>query len=147
MKFWARADRVFRWTALLATAGVIATAVLLPNTELRALRRSFPAFSQALSWLDHQMPSVDVVPVLCFAALTVFCHLALNKVASWKRWAGLLALAAVSELVQFWVPGREPSWSDLGDDATGILIGATIWFALRAVVQLFAQNHTQEPTT
>ena len=146
MKFWERADRVFRWAALLATAGVIATAVLLPNTELRVLRRSFPALSQALSWLDHLMPSVDLVHVLCFAALTVFCHLALNNVAAWKGWAGLLALAVVSELVQFWVPGREPSWSDLGDDATGILIGATIWSALRAVGGLFVRRHTQRPS-
>jgi hypothetical protein len=144
VKFWARADRALRWAALVATAGVIVTAVLLPNTELRELRRSFPGFSQVLSWLDHLMPSVDLVHVLCFAALTVFCHLTLNMVSEARRWGGLFALSAISELVQFWVPGREPSWSDLRDDATGILIGASIWFAFRAIGWCISRLRHQE---
>jgi VanZ family protein len=131
-----RFDATLRWLAVAVVVAVIGAAVLLPNTGLAALRRQFPQFSQLLSWLDHAMPSVDLVHVICFAALTVCVFFAWRSAAWRLKLGALLGLAAVSEFVQFWVPGRRPSWNDFFDDLAGIAVGALIWGLVYAVQRL-----------
>ena len=49
-------------------------------------------------------------------------------------WGGALFLTivygATDELHQAFVPGRDPSWTDLGFDSLGALIGLLVWEAL-----------------
>lgn len=49
--------------------------------------------------------------------------------------AGALALGAADELHQMYLPGRSASWSDLGADAIGGLIGATLLHVVPALVR------------
>jgi VanZ family protein len=39
---------------------------------------------------------------------------------------GILALGVLIEIVQYYVPGRSSEWLDLGADAVGMAIGATL---------------------
>ena len=39
---------------------------------------------------------------------------------------GILALGVLIEIVQYYVPGRSSEWLDLGADAIGMAIGATL---------------------
>jgi VanZ family protein len=40
--------------------------------------------------------------------------------------AGVLLAALASEVVQFWVPGRTPLWSDVRDDLVGGVVGVSL---------------------
>ena len=131
---------VARRFAVLLVVAVIAAAVLLPSTVMAALRRQIPWFSQVLSWLDHVMPSVDLVHLICFGALTVCTVFAWPRV-SWRlKVGGLLGFAALSEMVQIWVPGRRPSGADFVDDLTGMALGLFLWALLRGLTRMAPQR-------
>ncbi|EKF73284.1 hypothetical protein A11A3_14395 [Alcanivorax hongdengensis A-11-3] len=58
----------------------------------------------------------------------VFCAL----IALLLRWSGVpmlrvvlsvLALGALIEVVQLWIPGRSTSWNDMANDAAGMALG------------------------
>ena len=143
MMLFARLDHFARRLAVGAVVIVIAAAVLMPNSGLAALRRQFPRFSQILSWLDHAMPSVDLVHVICFAALTVCVFFAWTRVHWRAKLGGLVALAAVSEVVQFGVPGRRPSWGDFFDDLSGIALGLILWGLLYGAARLLFRRDSR----
>lgn len=42
----------------------------------------------------------------------------------------LLALGALVELVQIWIPGRSPTWADFIDDGVGTLVGVGVAWLL-----------------
>ncbi|MFY2763026.1 VanZ family protein [Arenimonas sp. MALMAid1274] len=116
---------------------LVTAAALLPASMLKSLRGEHPWFSQLISRTERLWPSLDSVHVLMF----VFVGMALALFA-WRRrglsrvaWpiAGVALLAAVGELVQFWVPGRTPLWSDFRDDLIGGSVGIAIVLAARSI--------------
>ena len=108
--------------ALLAGAiGLVAVAVLLPNTWLAELRLRWRWFSEAINRVEALWPALDMVHVLMFAAVGVLAALAFP---AWSRWRLLMAittLAVVSEFVQIWVPGRTAS---VGEALLDVMAGA-----------------------
>ena len=47
--------------------------------------------------------------------------------------AGILAFAAIDEVLQFWVPGRVASLADFARDGIGVLLGIAISEGLRPI--------------
>ena len=47
----------------------------------------------------------------------------------------LVVYAAVTELVQFFIPGRTPDMLDLAQDVAGLALGATAWWAWQWLVE------------
>jgi VanZ family protein len=47
--------------------------------------------------------------------------------------AGILAFAAIDEVLQFWVPGRAASLADFARDGIGVLLGIAISQGLRPI--------------
>lgn len=93
-----------------------------------------------MNWVEGVSPSIDTVHILLFASLAALARLALPGM-PWLRLLFLLVLfSAVSELVQFWAPGREPRWSDFAQDLVGVALGLTP-FALWAVVRRIWRRH------
>lgn len=99
--------RPSRVAFLLALAGT-ALAVMLPAAWIGEARRAFPWFSRAISQVERVWPSVDMVHAVIFFVLGALAALAFPR----ARVAGMLAVlvlvAALSEIVQFWIPGRMP---------------------------------------
>ena len=76
--------------ALLAGAiGLVAVAVLLPNTWLAELRLRWRWFSEAINRVEALWPALDMVHVLMFAAVGVLAALAFP---AWSRWRLLMAI-------------------------------------------------------
>lgn len=119
-----------RWVARLALAvGVllIVAAVLLPNTVLAEWRSEIRWLGQAANQVEGWWPGVNVVHVLMFAVLGLLARAAWPALGTARLLAVLLAFAALTELLQFWAPGREPRLVDVGYDLLGACAG--VWLA------------------
>jgi len=132
-----------RWVARLALAvGVllIVAAVLLPNTVLAAWRSEIRWLGQAANQVEGWWPGVNVVHVLMFGVLGLLARAAWPALGAGRLLAVMLVFAGLTELLQFWAPGREPRWVDVGYDLLGACAGVWLaagvqaaWRRLRAV--------------
>ena len=108
---------------LLMLITLVIIGACLPNTSLAYLRSEFRWLGRPLNWIDSYSGSIDLTHVLLFALLGLVAYWALHRL-SLLVLAGLMVLlAAISELVQIWAPGRQPGLSDFADDLLGLLIG------------------------
>jgi hypothetical protein len=128
-----RPSRVAFLLALVFTAA----AVMLPAAWLGRLRDAFPWFSRAISQVERLWPAVDMVHVLIFAALGALAALAFPRARAIVLFGALVAVAAVSELVQFRIPGRTPRLEDfLLDVAAAALALVVVRVAVAGVRRL-----------
>lgn len=111
--------------------------MLMTSRQMSDLRYAVPPLSQALSWLDRAPVPMDMYHVVLFALIALAARLLLPRLRWWWLLLGVLGLALVTELLQFWTVGREPSLVDARDDAVGAVIGlllgsVPLWFAGQA---------------
>ena len=54
----------------------------------------------------------------------------------WRWWIPVLTLVlgALIEVLQYWVPGRSPSWTDFGVDGLGVLVGLLLAWIVKSLV-------------
>ena len=105
---------------------LVTLVVALPNTELASLRYDYRWFGQAVNWLEALPSPVGLVHVLLFLLLGAAARLAFPSAGAWRLLVALALGAALSELLQFWVPGRTPRFSDFGDDMLGVVVGVLV---------------------
>lgn len=113
------------WRAAAVVALVAATviAMLLTSGQMSELRRAVPLLSRSMSWLEALPVPFDMDHVALFAALGAALRLLLPRVRWWWLLAGLAALAAGTELLQFFAIGRTPKLLDVRDDMVGATAG------------------------
>lgn len=122
--------------ALLLLAFAILVVVGLPSTGMAWLRDDFRWIGRAAGWVESLHPALDTVHLLLFASLAALARLALPGMPWMRLLLWLVLFSAVSELVQFWAPGREPKWSDFAQDLVGVALGLTpfaIWAMVRRI--------------
>mgnify|MGYP003560506000 CR=1 FL=1 len=122
------AARGLRWLLLgLGVAGVI-VAVLRPSSVVSWLRSDYyPWIGRPLNWLDDaSTPQLDLTHVAMFGAISLLVACLWPRVHAWRIALWLLVLAVATEVVQFWVPGREPMLSDVYDNLLGIALGLAV---------------------
>ena len=102
---------------------LVSLVVALPNTELASLRYDHRWLGQAVNWLEALPSPVGLVHVLLFLVLGAAAKLAFSRACASRLLVALALGAALSELLQFWVPGRTPRFSDFGDDVIGVVVG------------------------
>jgi VanZ family protein len=128
-----------RYLPLLFAAGLVTVAALLPNVTLASLREALPWFSELINRVEALWPGVDSTHVLLFFFVGVALVIALPRrpplAALAQAMACVVLLAAVSELVQFFVPGRTPLWSDFRDDLLGGGVGVGVGLVVGALAQ------------
>ena len=124
--------RALRWLFLGLIVLLPVVAVLLPPSTMAWLRSDYVWLGRPLFWLDwYSTPWFDLTHIVLFGAIT-WCLACLWPRAAWWRSALLmLALGVVTEIMQFWVPGRTPRISDLADDLLGVGVGLVLAFPLR----------------
>ncbi|KAF1695322.1 hypothetical protein CSC64_03485, partial [Pseudoxanthomonas koreensis] len=115
--------------ALVLALLVVAVAVLLPNTQLAALRVASPWLSHAISRTEMLWPAVDMVHVVMFAAVGLLAALAFPAVRFGRLLLVLFVLAASTEFVQIWVPGRTSSLFEVVLDVVAGAVGLGVVFA------------------
>lgn len=106
---------------------LIVAAVLLPNTVLAEWRSEIRWLGQAANQVEGWWPGVNVVHVLMFGVLGLLARAAWPALGAGRLLAVLLVFAGLTELLQFWAPGREPRWVDVGYDLLGACAG--VWLA------------------
>jgi len=111
------------WTGLVMAIGVLATAVLVPNTTLAWLREESPLLSEGINQVEALWPAADTVHMLAFAVLGIMARLALPRTRVVWIILGALVFSIITELLQFYVPGRTPLVSDVRDNMLGLLAG------------------------
>lgn len=121
----------YYWLAcglLLCSLTLIVTATMLPNTALAWLRSEYRWLGQPLNWIENRSQIIGWIHLLLFALLGAVARLVLSRWRIALLLASLVALAALSELVQFWIPGRTPRISDFTADVVGAVVGvAVVW--------------------
>jgi hypothetical protein len=133
-----------QWGYLIAVISVLAVGILMPN-ELRitleeGLFTFIPGFHMR-EILDPIGVSFDISPNLfpLYWGISKYSHLlgffllsgilfSEPKKAAWHLLPGLFLAAVITELLQYFVPGRSPRISDIVVDGMGIVAG---WWLVR----------------
>ena len=126
---------------LLVALGVLVTVLLVPNTTLAWIRAEIPWLSRKISQIERLWPAADTMHILVFAALGVIVRLALQNARVGWIILGVLFFSIITELLQFYVPGRTPLVSDIRDNMLGLLVGlgfiSVILWLYRHLMQRF----------
>lgn len=123
---------------------VVAVATLLPNWQLAALRRAIPWLSHAISRTERLWLAVDMVHVVMFAAVGLLAALASPAARFGRVLLVVFVLAAATEFVQIWVPGRTSSLFELLLDVTAALVGMSPVFIYRSLLARSSRSRTNE---
>lgn len=125
------------WRALFFVAlALTLVALLLPAADVLVLKGWVASWLPGGLWLAREnvtnwAHADKWVHGLLFGVLGVLATLAWRE-RLWRVrwWWALLALGAVTEGLQFWVPGRSPSAGDVAADAVGLLLGVALGLVL-----------------
>jgi VanZ family protein len=115
---------------LVLLAVVIVLVVAVPNTTLAWLRSDFRWIGRAVNWVEALRPGWDTVHILLFGALGFIARLALPRAPMVWLLTGLVVFSAVSEVLQFWAPGRTARLTDFAQDVLGAMLGVGLATAL-----------------
>ena len=110
-------------SGLLIAIVVLATAMLVPNTSLTWVRAHNRWISYGMGRVEVLWPGVDTVHMMAMASLGIIARLALPKIHAGWIILGVLLFSIVTELLQFYVPGRTSLVSDVRDNMIGLLVG------------------------
>ena len=132
---------------VLALVVVVVVAMAFTSQQMSDLRYALPLLSNAMNWLESLSTRFDMDHVAFFTAVSCVFRVLVPRLRWWWIALVVLAMAAGTELMQFWVPGRTPKLLDVRDDVIGgglgLLIGSgllwMVWMA-RCVVQLLRQH-------
>lgn len=117
---------------VLGLLAVVFVAMMLTSHAMAVLRLSVPQLSEAMSWLETIDLPFDMDHVAFFTAITFAARMLLQRLRWWWIVLAVAALAASTEVIQYWVPGRTPKLLDARDDLVGGGIGlltgdAALW--------------------
>jgi len=81
---------------------------VVPYSVLQVLVRQFVCIRRAMDFLDMLGRGVNLVHLVSFGAVGFVAHLGWRHWRAWQVAIGAVVIASVGELVQIWMPGREP---------------------------------------
>ncbi|GAB3651690.1 VanZ family protein [Ramlibacter alkalitolerans] len=114
---------------LVALVGVVGTLVV-PYDVVETLFRKFGWIGRAADFLDTVAPGLETSHLLSFGALGFLARFSWPRARPHKVAIAIVAVAALIELVQLWVPGREAAISHALLEALGGLAGFGIAWVL-----------------
>ena len=124
-----------RWVVLgLSVVGLVVV-VMLTSAEMAEIRRGFPMLSRSMSRLERIWPDgPDLEHVVLFAGLGFLWRVLMLRTRWWILFLALVALALITEVMQYMTVGRTPRWTDARDDVVGAALGMLL--AMPVVVLL-----------
>jgi hypothetical protein len=131
----------------LLTLAFVILVTLAPNSALEFLRVQYGWVNSIAEFMDSLMPGVDVDHLSAFIALGFAVRFGWPGRKAWQVALGMLLLAAVTELVQLWVPGRVASpfhaLTDVLGGLAGFLLAWLMTFAWGGGEHLDDHQHTR----
>lgn len=136
------AARCLRWLLLCLGVAALITAVLLPSHVLAWLRSDYYAWlGRPLNWLDTASTDwLDLTHVVLFSGIALLVASLWPRQGLWRIAVLLMGLAVITELAQFWVPGREPRLGDVFDNLLGIALGLAMAMPVRWLLSVGRRN-------
>lgn len=128
--------RFLLWLLWASALALLVAAIFLPNTGLAQLRSDFRWLSRIISWTEKQWPALDMIHIVMFFTLTLLTRLTWPRWLVWQWLMVMVAVAAVTELVQLSVPGRRASWSDFQQDLIGVATAYLAWLVAGSLIGL-----------
>jgi hypothetical protein len=128
---------------LLLLAAVVA-AMVVPYATLQFLVREFASVREAVLLLQEIADAVSLSHLLSFGLLGFVAHFTSKR---WRLWyaLGLLTVASTIEVVQIWVPGRQPAISHVILDILGGMGGFGLaWLVAYAWMPM---SHREAPSS
>ncbi|HET7930109.1 MAG TPA: VanZ family protein [Rhodanobacteraceae bacterium] len=116
----------------LSLVGAVAGA-LVPASVMGWLRVEVPGFALAWDWLDASLPWLNPLHVIAYAWLALLWKLLAPRGSWWRMPVVLLVVGIGCEVLQQFVPTRQPRVTDVLSDALGIAIG---WGVVMAVQRM-----------
>jgi hypothetical protein len=113
---------------LLVAVACVFTLMVVPYAAIEFLREEFAWADGLADLVDGIVPGGDLDHVIAFGTLGGAAWFAFPRAKAWRVGLALLALGAVSEIVQVWAPGRHPAaWHAILDAAGGLFGFGAAW--------------------
>jgi hypothetical protein len=115
---------------LLVALTVVLTAMLVPYTVVVELLKKFGWISRSVDFLDTVAPGLEASHLLSFAALGLLARFGWPRARPRNVALAVIVVAALVEVIQLWVPGRESALSHAVLESLGGLAGFGIAWLL-----------------
>lgn len=102
--------------------GVVAT-MTVPYSTIEFVLREFATVRWVLNFIDTIAPKWELNHLLSFGALGFVARFAWRDARVWQVALGVLAVGALVEILQIWIPGRHAAVSHAVLDLAGGLLG------------------------
>lgn len=111
---------------LLATLVIVVAVLAMPGAGVSALADQWPELAASIRRLKWIWPGIDIFHALLFAVTGLLAALAYPSAGTGRLLLVLFVLAAFTEYLQVWIPGRSSSLLELAVDLAGAVAGVTI---------------------
>ena len=135
---------VFGWVLVVLTIATIIVGVMLAPEQLSWMRVHWLLFNWPMLRIERleTIVPLNIQHVLMFGWLSFLLRLTWRN-ASWKQLFAVVAgLAIGTELLQVWLPGRDPRLSDVRDDLLGACLAWVLLTLLVGLRRKFATKRT-----
>ena len=108
---------------LLVVLALVLAGMVLPYGMVESVSKRFGWIPRTVDFLDTVAPGLEVSHLLAFATLGFLARFSWPRARPRKVCLAIVAIAALVEIVQIWVPGREAAFSHAVIEALGGMAG------------------------
>jgi VanZ family protein len=116
---------------LLVLLLTIAVLILLPSTGMAWVLADHPRLSMLVNQAQKVWPGVDMLHVVSFTVVGLLVRLVIPHARLSMIFLVGLTFSVVTELLQFYIPGRGSHASDVRDNMLGLVLGMLLGSILR----------------
>jgi len=127
---------------LMLVLALVVISMIVPSSALDFLRIQYDWVDSVIDFVFSVVPGIDIDHLLAFGVLGFVAHFGWPRGRAVEMVIGCAALAALVEVIQIWVPGREPALAHAVLD----VIGGSAGFGL-AWVLTYAWGKQSLPET
>lgn len=102
---------------------LVVASMIVPSSVLDFIRFRYGWVDAFIDFLFTITPGLDMDHLMAFGVLGFAAHFGWSKGRAWQVGLGILAVSALVEFVQIWIPGREAAVSHALLDVIGGMAG------------------------
>lgn len=108
---------------LLLVLALVVSSMVVPYSWLDFIRVKYAWVDEVIDFLFTITPGLDMDHLAAFGVLGFAAHFGWTRGRAWQVGVCILAVAALVEFVQIWIPGRDPAVSHALLDLIGGMAG------------------------
>jgi hypothetical protein len=109
--------------ALMLVLALVIVSMIVPSSAFDFLRIQYGWIDGFVEFLYTISPGFEIDHLISFGALGFVAHFGWPRGRAWQVALGCLAVAALVEIIQIWIPGREAAVSHALLDVVGGMAG------------------------